>query len=133
MCLQTGPLCVNGEGAHCALSHQCACAKFEMDLGLKISVVHVSLITQLEYRLFQWNGLWNFMYSRQHLCSSCFHPFPLCQTSDFYTAGKDIDMYRTASIELIKYASDLWPLRFRRGCMNADPMQGRAGYEWVTR
>ena len=33
---------------------------------------------------------------------------------------------RTVSTELIKYARDLWPLRLQGGCMNTDPMQGRA-------
>ena len=36
------------------------------------------------------------------------NPFPLCQTSeDSFTAGKAINMYRTVSIELIRYAHDL--------------------------
>ena len=39
-------------------------------------------------RLFGWNGMdygvdcGIFVSSRWHLCSSCFHPFPLCQTSE---------------------------------------------------
>jgi len=40
----------------------------------------VSHITELEYGLEWWNGLWNFVYSRRHL-SNFFHLFPLCQTS----------------------------------------------------
>ena len=38
------------------------------------------------YKLLDWNSLWNglsnFVYNRWHLCSSCFCPFPLCQTSE---------------------------------------------------
>jgi len=50
---------------------------------------------------------------------------------DPFTAG--IKGVPNGAIELIKYVRDLWPPRLRGGCMDADPMQGGAGYEWVTR
>ena len=33
----------------------------------------------------------------------------------------------------LKNARALWPLRLPGGCMNATPIQGRAGYEWANK
>jgi len=49
---------------------------------MRITVRLVSLITELEYGLKQWNGLYGIDYDTLvlQLCSSFFCPFPLYQT-----------------------------------------------------
>ena len=89
-------------------------------------IVHVSLIAPLECTM-EWT-------MRTVGGTFVLAALSLSTLSDIsrdpFTAGK---VYRTVSIEHIKYAHDLWPQRLWGGCMNRDPVQGRAGYEWVTR
>ena len=122
--------------------------------------VHVSLIARLEYRLVMNYGMdypykpcVRYLldcfteYSLTH--SSCVaHAFVLYVSHSVAWDSDDGHMRATALcfvcvfahthptmfyIHLVKYASDLWPLRLQGGCMNSAPLQDRVGYEWVTR
>jgi len=57
----------------------------------------------------------------------CFHPSPLCHTSEDYKYIRLLAMYRTLMLKLIKIINIhvTFDPRIQRGHMNSAPMQAR--------